>query len=66
VWLALAAIVDWRWMFRREDSPWYPTMRLFRQKKQRVWDDVLARVPAELARVAAGERQLLSPPSSGS
>ena len=64
VWMLLPHALDWRWLRDREDSPWYPTMRLFRQRKQRVWDDVLARVPAELARVVAGERQLLLPPSS--
>jgi hypothetical protein len=66
VWMLMPYALDWRWLRDREDSPWYPTMRLFRQKTQRVWDDVLTRVPAELARVAAGERQLLSPPSSRS
>jgi tetratricopeptide (TPR) repeat protein len=66
VWVLLPYALDWRWLRDREDSPWYPTMRLFRQKKQRVWDDVLARVPAELARVAAGERQLLWPPNHAS
>jgi tetratricopeptide (TPR) repeat protein len=64
VWMLLPHALDWRWLRDREDSPWYPTMRLFRQQKQRVWDDVLARVPDELARVAAGERHLLLPPST--
>ena len=34
VWVALAALPDWRWMLDRNDSPWYPTMRLFRQRKE--------------------------------
>ena len=33
VWVALSAMCDWRWLMEREDSPWYPTLRLFRQKR---------------------------------
>jgi hypothetical protein len=40
VWLALCAAPDWRWMLDRADSPWYPTMRLFRQKVLGQWSDV--------------------------
>src|SRR5207302_7882499 len=39
-WVALAAIVDWRWLLGREDTPWYPTMRLFRQRALGDWDSV--------------------------
>jgi hypothetical protein len=39
-WLALSYVGDWRWMIIREDSPWYPSMRLFRQSKMNLWDDV--------------------------
>jgi hypothetical protein len=35
---------DWRWMLEREDSPWYPTARLFRQARRGDWTDVLDRV----------------------
>jgi tetratricopeptide (TPR) repeat protein len=63
VWVLLPYALDWRWMRDREDSPWYPTMRLFRQAKPGAWDGVMARVAAELARVAAGETALLWPPS---
>jgi ADP-heptose:LPS heptosyltransferase len=33
VWVLLPWVTDWRWLLEREDNPWYPTMRLFRQKK---------------------------------
>jgi Tfp pilus assembly protein PilF len=44
VWVALSAAPDWRWMFDREDSPWYPTMRLFRQQELGRWDQVFQRM----------------------
>ncbi len=44
VWVALPLVPDWRWLLQREDSPWYPTMRLFRQTKQNDWDDVFDRM----------------------
>jgi tetratricopeptide (TPR) repeat protein len=40
----LSAAPDWRWQLSREDSPWYPSARLFRQRRIRDWDDVMARV----------------------
>ena len=44
VWLLLAHVCDWRWLRDRTDSPWYPTMRLFRQQAIGRWGDVLERV----------------------
>jgi ADP-heptose:LPS heptosyltransferase len=44
VWVLLPFVPDWRWLLDREDSPWYPTMRLFRQKAIGQWDQVIARV----------------------
>ncbi|MGJ5080530.1 tetratricopeptide repeat protein [Bradyrhizobium sp. HKCCYLS3013] len=61
VWVLLPYALDWRWLRARADSPWYPTMRLFRQDKPMAWDGVLARTAGELARLVAGERGLLSP-----
>ena len=55
VWTLLPYECDWRWMVEREDSPWYPTMRLFRQSAGRDWRPVIARVRKELARLA-GQR----------
>ncbi len=49
VWLALAKSPEWRWLLEREDSPWYPTMRLFRQQQAGDWAGVLARMKQELA-----------------
>jgi tetratricopeptide (TPR) repeat protein len=48
VWVLLPFIPDWRWLLDREDSPWYPTARLFRQDDTRGWDGVLARAHAAL------------------
>jgi tetratricopeptide (TPR) repeat protein len=50
VWIALAFAPDWRWMLGREDSPWYPTARLFRQKWFGDWAEVFAHMGRELAR----------------
>ncbi len=47
-WAILGYPSDWRWLLNRSDSPWYPTMRLFRQKKQNQWDDVFADVTQKL------------------
>jgi ADP-heptose:LPS heptosyltransferase len=49
VWVVLGYRADWRWMLEREDSPWYPTMRLFRQHQPGDWAGVLARVAEALA-----------------
>lgn len=48
VWVLVPEPADWRWLLHREDSVWYPTLRLFRQTKPGVWDDVLKRVKAAL------------------
>ena len=49
VWLLLPNAPDWRWLIEREDSPWYPTARLFRQKKTGDWSHVAREVAAALA-----------------
>ena len=48
VWILLAYHPDWRWLAERDDSPWYPSVRLFRQDATRSWNDVIARVDAAL------------------
>jgi tetratricopeptide (TPR) repeat protein len=48
VWILLPFMPDWRWLLDRDDSPWYPTARLFRQDDTRAWDGVIPRVWAAL------------------
>ena len=48
VWVMLPAVPDWRWMLHRDDSPWYPSMWLFRQTRRDDWDPVLMEVARQL------------------
>jgi hypothetical protein len=52
VWVVLAAIPDWRWLLGRSDSPWYPTMRLFRQPSRGDWPGVFNEVRRALGDVS--------------
>jgi ADP-heptose:LPS heptosyltransferase len=54
VWVLVPTFTDWRWMVARDDSPWYPSMRLFRQRELNQWDAVLADV-AQALREYVGE-----------
>jgi tetratricopeptide (TPR) repeat protein len=54
VWILLPFAPDWRWLLHREDSPWYPTARLYRQPRAGDWDSVLGRVKRDLASYLAG------------
>jgi hypothetical protein len=47
-WLLLPFSADWRWLMHREDSPWYDSIRLFRQEKEGEWEPVFKRVKAAL------------------
>jgi hypothetical protein len=51
VWTLLSYAPDWRWMLDRDDSPWYPTMRLFRQSKCDDWQGVIHQVTFELKKM---------------
>lgn len=55
VWTLLHAQADWRWMYDIEYSPWYPTMRLFRQECMGEWNNVIETVAAELQRKSMSE-----------
>ena len=50
-WVALQWIPDWRWLIDRNDSPWYPAMRLFRQKKKDKWDNVFEEMKSNLIKM---------------
>jgi hypothetical protein len=56
-WTLLHAHADWRWMSDRDDSPWYPTMRLYRQKRAGDWNAVIQRVAADLHKLAESSGQ---------
>ena len=58
VWVALPFVPDWRWLMDREDSPWYPTMRLFRQTRPGQWEDVFQRIAEALQRRLAASAEL--------
>jgi hypothetical protein len=49
-WVLLSFTPDWRWMLDRNDSPWYPTVKLYRQKAVGDWNEVFTRVAADLHR----------------
>ena len=55
--LMLAYRPDFRWLLDREDSSWYPTMRLFRQTKTRDYADVAGRIRTELLELIAARRR---------
>jgi Flp pilus assembly protein TadD len=57
VWVLLPMPADWRWMEEREDSPWYPTMRLFRQSQQGEWDSVVENVKHALDNLVRTDRR---------
>lgn len=55
-WVLLPFVPDYRWLLDRDDSPWYPTVRLFRQTATRDYGPVLDRVRTELSKVLQNER----------
>jgi Flp pilus assembly protein TadD len=68
VWVALKIDAEWRWLTGRADSPWYPTMRLFRQSRRGIWGDVFEAMALEIAALAArraAPRMISTPCSLG-
>ncbi|MPZ36410.1 MAG: tetratricopeptide repeat protein [Rhodospirillales bacterium] len=57
VWVLLPFQPDWRWLLDREDSPWYPAARLFRQPRPGDWESVIGRVREELSRALSERRK---------
>jgi Flp pilus assembly protein TadD len=55
VWVLIPINPDFRWMLERSDTPWYPTMRLYRQRERGRWDDVIVRMRADLQHLALDE-----------
>jgi hypothetical protein len=54
VWILIPMACDWRWLLERDDSPWYPGARLFRQSRRGDWGEVLERVALQLAQLSGG------------
>lgn len=61
VWILIPKAADWRWMLDREDSPWYPTARLFRQTRPGAWEEPLSRLRAALSEYLAAAPANLEP-----
>jgi ADP-heptose:LPS heptosyltransferase len=59
-WVVLKYVPDWRWLLDRDDSPWYPTLRLFRQDSDGDWKSAIAKMEREL-RALLGEKRLPQP-----
>ncbi len=60
VWVILPYNSDWRWLLERNNSPWYPTMKLFRQEEPDNWDSVFAKIEKELKNNTRSARPLFS------
>lgn len=56
VWMLPTYVPDWRWMLGRDDTPWYPSMRLYRQHADRRWPPVISRIASDLASLVAAQR----------
>jgi tetratricopeptide (TPR) repeat protein len=59
-WILLPNPADWRWMMDRNDTPWYPNVRLFKQPKPGDWETMIAEVAKELARLVENKKSLIS------
>ncbi len=61
VWIVLPFSADWRWLTNREDSPWYPNTRLFRQSQRGNWSEVIQHIEKKLKEVVLGKSQIIWP-----
>jgi ADP-heptose:LPS heptosyltransferase len=61
-WVMLPLLPDWRWLQHRADSPWYPSVRLFRQREWGRWDQVIDDVATALTLEAARHRDTAASP----
>ncbi|MBF0422668.1 MAG: tetratricopeptide repeat protein [Magnetococcales bacterium] len=61
VWGVIPHVPDWRWLLGRADSPWYPSLRLFRQSRPGSWQEVLEEMTERLGLVTAGKMPLVWP-----
>jgi len=57
-WVALKKVAEWRWLRDREDSPWYPMMRLFRQQRRGDWMELFSRMAAVVEPLARSSRHI--------
>jgi hypothetical protein len=57
VWTLLPYYSDWRWLLNKDNSPWYPTMKLFRQSKPGEWSNVFTEVAAEIKKILILKKQ---------
>jgi len=62
VWVLLSLLPDWRWLLDRDDSPWYPTMRLFRQKHAGDWNEPIHWLVQSLHELANQRKKPLAMP----
>jgi len=62
VWVLLSYIPDWRWMLDRSDTPWYPSMRLYRQEKAGDWSPVFATIKTEIEKLIAYKTSVYKEP----
>ena len=62
VWLVLKLVPDWRWLLNRADSPWYPTMTLYRQNRRDDWATVFDRIATDIAQLIGATVSTPCPP----
>ena len=58
IWVALKKVPDWRWMLEQNQSPWYPNMKLYRQKELGDWDHVFEIIKRDLEALIIQEKRI--------